>query len=118
MTMKEAIASLKKDAEHVASGTEEAELSNIAKRFIEAVEIVTAAAESPRPDWTTCAEGMNLPKDGVYDVTIKNKNGTRGVVTGYLVDGAWAHTGLYTSANIIAYMPKPAPYNPDRKEDA
>ena len=74
--------------------------------------------ESPRPDWTPCAEGTNLPKDGVYDVTLKNENGTLGVVTGFFVDGAWANTGLYASANIIAYMPKPDPYRADQKEDA
>lgn len=61
MTIKEAIASLKIDAENVGFDTDEDDMLPQAKRFIEAVKTVSDALESPR-DWTPCADGQNLPQ--------------------------------------------------------
>ena len=60
MTIKEAIASLNMDAEHVAIDTAEVKLSKQAQRFIDAVRVVTQAIES-MPVWTPCSDGM--PED-------------------------------------------------------
>lgn len=66
--------------------------------------------ESPRPDWTPCAEGMPK-KDGAYDVTVKSAFGKLMLMPGYFRDGAWWNCPY--SEHIIAWMPKPEPYNPD-----
>lgn len=72
-------------------------------------------SESPRPDWTPCAEGLPK-KDGAYDVTVKSAFGKLMLLPGYFRDGAWWNCPY--SEHIIAWKPKPEPYNPDRKEDA
>ena len=70
--------------------------------------------ESPRPDWTPCAEGLPT-KDGAYDVTVKSAFGKLMLLPGYFRNGTWWNCPY--SEHIIAWKPKPAPYNPDRKED-
>lgn len=120
MTIKEAIASLKIDAEHVAFDTAEVDLPEPAKRFIEAVRVVTDALETTR-DWTPCADG--LPEEsGRYIVTVKRTVlGKETEFTSerdfyaYLSAGhKWESTGI-VDENIIAWMPKfkPAPYRAD-----
>lgn len=88
---------------------------------------------NPSPDWTPCAQGLpESEKDkNECDVTIeKDCNGGRKRITmrgmlkngkWYGTDGAWniETSGIYgTNAKVIAWQPLPAPYNPDRKEDA
>ena len=69
MTIKEAIASLKIDAENVGFDTDEGDMSPQAKRFIEAVKTVSDALETTRV-WTPCSEGLPT-KTADYKVTVQ-----------------------------------------------
>ena len=78
-------------------------------------------------DWTPCADGKNLPKDGVVVlVTGAHSRLYDGdneypdtVFEAYHEDGVWKNNiGLrMTKTQIIAWMPKPAHYNPDHIRD-
>ena len=83
--------------------------------------------ESPRPDWTPCAEGMPEKVDKRLwsrDVlaTIKQKTGNCFVVVAYYHYGheQWKTDDMTVNdaIDVLAWQPLPAPYNPDRKEDA
>lgn len=102
-----------------------------------AVCVAIAALESPRPDWTPCAEG--LPEidqwcdDGfrkTYRVTVEADVGKlfavlgspyRYVTTASFELGEWVLDSeddeFDESEKVIAWMDHPEPYNPDRKED-
>lgn len=71
-----------------------------------------------RPDWTPCAEG--LPDDSnPYLVTIRPSNFRDYCDMCRHYNGEWHRADGHVYKNgVIAWQPLPAPYNPDRKEDA
>jgi len=133
MTIKEAIASLKIDAENVAFDADEDGMSPQAKRFIEAVKTVSDALQS-RCDWTPCAEG--LPEDAkpedLFRVFIQRTVKSGNVIREFTKEasfryGMWINVNGFVIGNskydpyketVVAYHRVPAFYNPDRKEDA
>ena len=83
--------------------------------------------KDPRPDWTPCAEGLPDKVDKRLwsrDVlaTIKQKTGNCFVVVAYYHYGheQWKTDDMTDNdaIDVLAWQPLPAPYNPDRKEDA
>ena len=93
----------------------------------------TATIESTRPDWTPCAEGLPTPdaeESGVlkrYLCTTSTPSGKFVVVELiYITIGekpVWYDNDYYelfegSGYQVMAWMPRPEPYNPDRKEDA
>ena len=78
----------------------------------------------PRPDWTPCADGTNLPRFGeTVLVTVEFESGSRIVFQAYrkwTIFQSWFW--VYSNDNrcwqkVIAWK-RQEPYNPDRKEDA
>ena len=129
MTIKEAIKSLKMDAEHVGFDTAEVDLPKQARRFIEAVRVVAEALESPR-DWMPCAEGLPVSDkkrngfDVRYTVTMKgHKYGDTYLSELCYIRNAWREddeSGAIDTAKreVIAWMHPIYPYNPDHIRDA
>ena len=115
MTINEAIASLKIDAENVGFDTDEDDMLPQAKRFIEAVKTVSDALESPR-DWTPCAEGMPDTNDDVY-ITYEYRGKLIAAIGFMGHSGAWYiledDDGNEAKVNAIAWQPLPAPYRAD-----
>jgi hypothetical protein len=62
-------------------------------------------------NWTPIEKGLPK-KDGIYDVTVKSAFGKLMLLPGYLRDGEWVNCAYYE--HIIAWKPKPDPYNPDQ----
>ena len=86
-----------------------------------------------RPDWTPCSEGLPTPdaeENGVrkrYLCTTSTPSGKFVVVELiYITVGekpVWYDNDYYelfegSGYQVMAWMPRPQPYNPDRKEDA
>ena len=76
---------------------------------------------SPRPDWTPCAEGQNLPtKDGIYLVTYKLAEYGVALLSFSTATygGGWnipfPEHHFISEKDIIAWSEKPDPYNPDQ----
>jgi len=89
--------------------------------------------KSPRHDWTPCADGLPTPdaeENGVrkrYLCTTSTPSGKFVVVELiYITIGekpVWYDNDYYelfegSGYQVTAWMPRPDPYNPDRKEDA
>lgn len=92
------------------------ELFEVAKRIYD-------LTKDPRPDWTPCAEGLpEIGKD--VDVTVRMDESKKLVVSRgkYLGNKRWeSEDGSapdYAQGTVLAWQPRPDPYNPDRKEDA
>ena len=98
----------------------------------EALNMAITALKSPRPDWTPCAEGLPTPdaeENGVrkrYLCTTSTPSGKFVVVELiYITVGekpVWYDNDYYepfegSGYQVVAWMPRPQPYNPDRKED-
>ena len=92
-------------------------------RYLMAMIMAINALESPRPDWTPCAEG--LPKEyGEYWVTVDPCNAVvgnqpiRAYKCQFSKELGWETERFYH--NVIAWMPtenQPDPYNPDHIRD-
>ena len=106
MTEKEKIAAIAFFSNLVDHDAEVWEYANEIPIFKTALEALTAN------DWTPCAEGMPT-EDGEYWVTFMHYGAP-------FVDKRTFHarTGIWAkTTNVIAWMPKPAPYNPDHIVD-
>ena len=81
-----------------------------------AEEIVEHAPTIATRDWTPCAEG--LPENSRY-VFITLPHSTE-AVQAYYLNGEWynAVNQPISAELVIAWMPKPAPYNPDHIREA
>lgn len=87
-----------------------------------AEEIVEHAPTIATRDWTPCAEGIPEVQKDVH-VTILENNGRLTRTEAYIhrFDGVWHYAKSplqLVAGTVIAWQSYPAPYNPDRKEDA
>ena len=78
--------------------------------------------ESPRPDWTPCAEGIPEVQKDVH-VTILENNGRLTRTEAYIhrFDGVWHYAKSplqLVAGTVIAWQSYPEPYNPDHIRDA
>ena len=75
---------------------------------------------TPRPGWTPYAEGKRLPKDFEQCLISYRICDQWRVEEAWMRNGKWCtRYGIISSLDRIdAWMPKPEPYNPDRKDDA